>query len=553
MGAATVEREMRLAGSVLALVGALVFVPGASPDQASSQLRRLPAGLLDAGGSQTCAVVGAGQVRCWGSGANGELGYGNTNNIGDNEAVGSVGPVDLGAGRKAVAVSAGNLHTCALLDNGSVLCWGYHGAGQLGYGNANDVGDNETPASAGPVFLGTGRRAVAISAGGDHTCAILDNGRVLCWGANPDGQLGYGNTSPVGDDEKPGSVAPVDLGPGRKAIAISAGPEHTCAILDNGRVRCWGLNDTGQLGLGNTDTIGDNETPGSVPPVDLGPARKAVAITTGDNHTCAILDNGRVRCWGLDSSGQLGTGNTDTIGDNETPGSVPPVDLGAGRRTLAISAGSDHTCALLDNGDVRCWGAGLNGQLGYGNTNTIGDDETPGGFGPVDLATRKAVAITAGGDHTCAALDNGRIRCWGNGSFGELGYGNTKTIGDNEVPGSIAPVAAGGLVATKARPTLSFTMKPKRDRRWPYSLRASGKLGGFLADPATCSGLIQVRATTRGAARVAWKKLKLGSSSCTYAVVLRIPGRGAWRVTAAFAGNGSLKGRTAPARKFRAG
>ena len=149
-------------------------------------------------------------------------------------------------------------------------------------------------------------------------------------------------------------------------------------------------------------------------------------------------------------------------------------------------------------------------------------------------------------------LDNGRVRCWGFGGNGRLGYGNTDTIGDNETPGSVGPIAAGGLVATKARPTLSFTMKPKRDRRWPYALHASGVLGGFPADRATCSGLIQVRATTRGAARVAWKKLKLGDTGCTYSLALTTS-RGVWRVTAAFAGNGSLKGRTARARRFRAG
>ena len=150
-------------------------------------------------------------------------------------------------------------------------------------------------------------------------------------------------------------------------------------------MRCWGYGGDGELGYGNTNDIGDNETPGSVGPVDLGPGRSAVAISAGYSHTCAILDNGTVRCWGDDLNGELGYGNTATIGDDETPGSVGPVNLGAGRTGAAISAGEAHTCATLDDGTVRCWGAGGLGRLGYGNTNTIGDNETPGSVGPVDL------------------------------------------------------------------------------------------------------------------------------------------------------------------------
>ena len=229
------------------------------------------------------------------------------------------------------------------------------------------------------------------------------------------------------------------------------------------------------------------------------------------------------------------------------------VDLGAGRRALAISAGGNDTCALLDGGAVRCWGDGDGGQLGYGNRNSIGDDETPGGFGPVDLI-RPAVAISVGAGHTCAVLDNGRVRCWGHGLEGQLGYGNTDTIGDNETPASVGPVAAGGLVATRIQPALSLALKAKRDRRWPYRLRAAGTLTGFLADRATCSGQVGIRATTPHVyARVRWMSLKLSGAGCRYTATLTVSGRGAWKVTAAFPGNGSLKGRTAPAKRFRAG
>ncbi len=385
-----------------------------------------------------------GAVRCWGAGGSGQLGYGNTDKIGDNETPGSVGPVILGPGRTATAVAVGSNHTCALLDNGTVRCWGAGGNGQLGYGNTSQIGDNETPDSVGPVNLGPGRTATAVTAGDAHTCALLDNGTVRCWGNGGNGQLGYGNTDDVGDNETPGSVGPVNLGAGRTAAAISAGDIHTCALLDNGTVRCWGYGMFGALGYGNTDNVGDNETPGSVGPVNLGAGRTAAAISAGGFNTCAVLDNGTVRCWGAGGNGQLGYGNTDEIGDNETPGSVGPVNLGPGRTAAAVAAGNIHTCALLDNGTVRCWGNGGNGRLGYGNTDNIGDNETPGGFGPVNLGPgRTAAAVVAGGAHTCAVLDNGTVRCWGQGFSGQLGYGNSDTIGDNETPGGFGPVDLG--------------------------------------------------------------------------------------------------------------
>jgi alpha-tubulin suppressor-like RCC1 family protein len=387
-------------------------------------------------------LLNGGQVRCWGYGAEGELGYPSTVEIGATNTPASAGPVDLGPGRTATAIGVGAYHTCAILDNGNVLCWGYGRNGRLGYGNINNVGDTQTPAAAGPVNLGPGRTATAISAGFAHTCAILDDGSVRCWGFGYYGELGYGSTSTVGDIKTPDTAGPVDLG-GHTATAISAGGEHTCAILDGGSVRCWGLGTSGQLGYGNTSDVGDTPTslPGSAGAVDLGPGRTAVAISAGDAHTCAILDNGGVLCWGYGGDGRLGYGNTNNVGDTQTPGSVGPVDLGPGRTAKAISAGSRDTCAILDNGSVLCWGYGGDGRLGYGNTNNVGDTQTPGSVGPVDLGPgRTATAISAGSRHTCAILDNGSVLCWGYGGNGRLGYCNESNVGDAQTPGSAGPV-----------------------------------------------------------------------------------------------------------------
>ena len=439
----------------LLLAVALASLPVVAGADQASQPGSEAAAQLTAGRHHTCAVLAA-AARCWGFGGDGRLGYGSEDSIGDGETPASAGPVDFGAGQTVRALSAGTAHTCALLDGGSVRCWGFGGDGRLGYANTTSIGDTTTPASAGPVSLGAGRTAVAVGAGGDHSCALLDDGSVRCWGYGFDGRLGYGATDRVGDDETPGSVAPVDLGAGRTATALSVGVDHNCAILDNGSVRCWGFGGSGQLGYGNAESIGDTETPGSVGPVDLGPGRTATAISAGGDHTCAILDNGAVRCWGFGGSGQLGYGNDSSIGDDETPGSVGPVDLGAGRTARAISAGGRHTCAILDDAGVRCWGSAALGQLGYANTTPIGVAQVPGALGPVDLGSgRTALAIAAGELHTCARLDDASVRCWGFGATGRLGYCDEANVGDDEPPSVRGPVdigAGGGCGVTGGPP-----------------------------------------------------------------------------------------------------
>jgi VCBS repeat-containing protein len=397
---------------------------------------------LALGTSHTCALVSGGGVKCWGLGSQGALGYGNTTTIGDNETPGSVGLVNLGAGRTATAIASGGQHTCALLDDGTVRCWGVNTHGALGYGNTATIGDNETPAAAGPVNLGPGRTATAITAGGDSThgeftCAILDDGTVRCWGQGGFYELGNGSFNTIGDDETPNTAPAVTFG-SSAAVAIRSGMGQTCVLLTDSTTRCWGWTEFGQAGYGTTTAV---TTPG--PGVNLGSGRTGVGLGSGLEHTCARLDNGDVRCWGHNLNGQLGYGNTTDIGDNETPNAAGPVSLGTGRSATWLSGSSvaNHTCAVLDDGNVRCWGLNTSGQLGYGNTTQIGDNELPSTAGPVDLGLgRSAVTVMAGSAHTCAELDNGRITCWGAAASGQLGYGNTTPIGDNEAPGSVGPV-----------------------------------------------------------------------------------------------------------------
>jgi len=299
--------------------------------------------------------------------------------------------VDLGKGRVATAISAGRSHTCALLDDKSVKCWGWNGYhyGQLGLGDKNDRGGapGEMGDNLPAVDLGTGRVATAISAGFEHTCALLDDKSVKCWGNNYYGQLGLGDKNNRGraSGEMGDNLPAVDLGKGRVATAISAGMYHTCALLDDKSVKCWGYNNVGQLGLSNRMFRGraPGEMGDNLPAVDLGKDRVATAIAAGDSHTCALLDDKSVKCWGANYFGQLGLGDKNNRGraSGEMGDNLPAVDLGTGigRVATAIAAGNSRTCALLFDKSVKCWGANDKGQLGLGDTENRGD--APGEMG----------------------------------------------------------------------------------------------------------------------------------------------------------------------------
>jgi len=278
----------------------------------------------------------------------------------------------------ATAIASGKYHNCALLDNASVKCWGKNAYGQLGIDNTTQMGDNTGEMAVLPtVNLGTGRTATATAAGYYHNCALLDNASVKCWGYNNRGQLGIDNTTKMGDDsgEMGDNLPIVDLGTGRTATAIAAGIYHSCALLDNASVKCWGYNNVGQLGINNTTNMGDNSGEMAVlPSIDLGTGRTATAIEAGGYHSCAVLDNASVKCWGYNNYGGLGIGNRTQMGDNTGEMAVlPSIDLGAGRTATAIDVGHYHSCAVLDNASVKCWGVNGNGQLGIDNTTNMGD------------------------------------------------------------------------------------------------------------------------------------------------------------------------------------
>lgn len=387
-----------------------------------------------AGDQHTCVLTSLGTVRCWGSNDNGRLGYGSElstdEDIGDNET-----PADWGRdvevddqGRRVTQLAAG-AHTCAVLEDGAVRCWGSNGAGRLGYGSqlATDqsIGDDETPAEWGrDVDIDNGNRRVEqIAVGNGHTCVLLEGGSVRCWGSGGQGRLGYGSTESVGDNETPAQWGrDVDLG--SDALYVGVGNGHTCAVLQGGALRCWG-NDIAQVN--DLEAVGDDEDPADVPAVDL--TGSVVQVDGGFAHTCALFQNGQIRCWG--TARFLGIGAAQP-NDNIPPSSAPFLDLLDDAEQVS-SGGVYHTCALLESGSVQCWGDSVtNGELGYPGMDQVND---VGSVGSVNIGGT-VEQLTVGASHACVLLQSGSVRCWGSGSAGRLGYGNTNNVGEDNTPAS---------------------------------------------------------------------------------------------------------------------
>ena len=201
-------------------------------------------------------------------------------------------------------------------------------------------------------------------------------------------------------------------------------------MLDDASAKCWGWNGNGWLGQGDKNDRGDQpgEMGDALKVIDFGPGRTVLQIGIDNSHACARLDDNTVKCWGQQAEGNLGNGKPgfDAVGDapGEMGDKLPTVDLGVGRTAKRVSVGARHSCAILDNDKVKCWGSNMKGQLGLGDTNNRGD--APGEMGDalpyVDLgAGRTAVQLVASYFHSCAILDDDSLKCWGGGSFGSLG------------------------------------------------------------------------------------------------------------------------------------
>lgn len=312
--------------------------------------------------------------------------------------------------RDVVQVAAGLGHTCALTSGGGVKCWGRNDYGQLGDGST-------TQRLATTDVAGLGSGVVAVTAGNFHTCALMTGARVKCWGA--------GNL--LGNGGSPNSTIPVHVASlGSGVAAISAGDQHTCIMTTAGGMKCWGSNSSGQLGNGSTTQV---LTPMDVPSLVSGVS----AISAGQQHTCAVTVGGGVKCWGKNQFGRLGDGSSI---DRLVPTDVTGIASGA----AAVSAGGNHSCALMVDASVKCWGDNAYGQLGDGTITQR--------LAPVDVSGLANVSeIRTGRDyHTCSLTQGGGMKCWGGNFSGQLGDGTTtRRYSPIDVPTLTSSVAAIGL------------------------------------------------------------------------------------------------------------
>ena len=404
--------------------------------------------------SHSTYAAGTYKVKCWGRNANGQLGYGSTTAKG-------IAATDLGTGLFFVKdtgttgadmmvkdISAGLNHTCAILSNDTVKCWGSNTYGQLGYDNMTQL----TSPSAAAVNIGAGIPK-KLYASGFKTCLIFSDDRLKCWGRNARGELGQDNTLNYGSDNAAASMANlnyVSVAGANITVLSVAGSENATCVLTTGsfapgtqKVYCWGYGNNATCGFGTMPdtnycgelgraTINANWGDGTnlmsvLTPVNLGLTGSEVVIdiAAGRKHICAIIAPNSVSmtgtpiCWGRNSRGQLGIDSTTTIGDTETPTTRVSSITTASKMSLAGEA----TCALLSTGNAKCWGRGGRGQLlgsnnvgGGGYTVNLGDDGTPliSAIANINLGTGLTSKIIATSyEASCSILNNDFIKCWG--------------------------------------------------------------------------------------------------------------------------------------------
>jgi alpha-tubulin suppressor-like RCC1 family protein len=341
---------------------------------------------VGAGGSHACALTLGGAVYCWGSG------YGGAN--GDGTTTDRATPVEVTGFKPVVATMAlGAFQTCAAGAGGAMWC--------LGYGFNGTLGDNSFSSSATAVMpIGFTTGTGSIAAGSDFTCGIV-SGSLKCWGQSNTGQVGDNN---IGIRAQPSSVVSLPASPPQM---VAAGTLHACTVLTSGAVYCWGSNLSGAIG--RDLSVGQYVlSPFAVPSLTSGVAR----ITTGNFHTCVVTTGGGVKCWGDNSAGQLGNNTTN---NTITPTDVTSLTSGV----VGVQGGNNFTCARTTTGAVKCWGDNTYGQVGDGtNTRRLVPTAVSG------LASSVA-AIATGLHHACALLNTGDVKCWGENADGQLGDGST--------------------------------------------------------------------------------------------------------------------------------
>ena len=387
--------------------------------------KRLP--IVVAGGSHTCAILSDGGLKCWGWNIYGELGQGNTDDNGGTPvtpfAVKNIPPVLT----SVVGVGVGDGITCAAMMSGDVRCWGNNTLEDLGYGDSLPRGGSPDtiPSVLPPIPLGAS--VATITSQGYRSCVRTSAGGVRCWGDGYD----YPplDEATVGTEWGPSiaEAGDIALDPVRSvAIVVNTNFGSSCVLFDDHRIRCWGSNGP-LVGSVTATTYGYGSDPPQDAPV-INPEWDAIAISAGSAHVCAVAAGGTVHCWGYNNTYQLGLGDTES---RSVPTHVSsPVSF------TMIAAGGNHTCGLTSQGAVRCWGGGAFGQCGTGSTASV--TSVPS----ADLQLGgPAARITSGWGYTCAVLRNGEVRCWGTNDHRQLGVPGPQMNAIGDDPGEMPPPA----------------------------------------------------------------------------------------------------------------
>lgn len=429
---------------------------------------------LAVGSAHACAIVEA-KVYCWGDNAEGQLG------TLSSEVTGSNVPILVAGIGDALAVTAGYAHTCALLVDKTVSCWGSNQSKNLG----RTTGTNGEPG----VVAGLSD-VRAISAGNATTCVIVGSvGKVQCWGANTGssgsmlGRPTGGSPASFDPDPTPGDVTGLTSG----VTALSVGQGSACALMVDKTLKCWGSNWEGRLGNGtNTPTT---DTSG---PVSVTGLTDVAAVAVGAAHACAVVSSGKVYCWGQWESGQLGIDlgiNDITEIQNRGGGRTPMETLDARASTnyllnaQAITAGSSFSCAVRVTGAISCWGRNSDGELGTGGKSQYV-------LAPVSVSgMTDAAVVAAGSSFACSMATSGIVKCWGAGGFAS----NSGQIGNGSNSEALTPATVVGVVPQ----SITFgTLADKSASDPAFTLSASASSGGAVSFASTTPSVCTVSGST---------------------------------------------------------
>ena len=337
---------------------------------------------IQPGRISTCALLEDGNVKCWGGQTHTVLAQGDSVVRGDqpDEMGDFLPPIDLGTGRTAASLTTGpwEYTMCVVLDDGNAKCWGWNAYGQCAIGTSADVGGVGFDGNSPVAKLGAGRTVQQVAGGWYHMCALLDAGTVKCWGWGGE-TLGYGDSTNRGTNvaELGENLPEVDIGTGKVAKALYSGYGSVCVILTDDSTKCWGKSAETPYGDLVIRGTGPGEMGDNLPTIDFGTGRHATHISMGEGIGCVVLDDGGVKCWGSSNSGgRLGQDITGlTMGD-----SFPTIDLGTGKVAVQVSTKTQHCCAVFDDGTLKCWGYNGNGELGLGDGMNRGVASSETGF-----------------------------------------------------------------------------------------------------------------------------------------------------------------------------